>query len=142
MSPHMTVTHAQVAAAQLQIELAAELGEEVSPAVRAIVQATRLSSPRASMNGKGADASDPESARNGRLGSMRPRHSSAPGAKAVKAAKAPRGARTTPDREELTAIREWARSYGFEVSKRGRPSADPERPATTTGASSNGDDTP
>ena len=84
MSPHMTVTHAQVAAAQLQIELAAELGEEVSPAVRAIAQATRSSSPRASMNGKGADASDPESARNGRLGSVRPRHSSAPGAKAVK----------------------------------------------------------
>ena len=45
MSAHMTVTPAQVAAAQLQIELAAELGEEVSPAVRAIAQATRISAP-------------------------------------------------------------------------------------------------
>jgi hypothetical protein len=46
VNAHITVTSAQVAAAQLQIELAAELGEEVSPAVRAIAQATRTAAPR------------------------------------------------------------------------------------------------
>jgi hypothetical protein len=46
-----------------------------------------------------------------------------PKATAAKAAKAPRGARTAPDREQTAAIREWARSNGFEVSERGRLSA-------------------
>ncbi|MTD14530.1 Lsr2 family protein [Nakamurella sp. YIM 132087] len=31
--------------------------------------------------------------------------------------------RTTPDREQTAAIREWARSAGYEVSERGRLSA-------------------
>jgi Lsr2 len=43
--------------------------------------------------------------------------------KSAKAAKAPRGARTAPDREQTAAIREWARSNGYEVSERGRLSA-------------------
>ncbi len=43
--------------------------------------------------------------------------------KAVKAVKAPRGARTAPDREQTAAIREWARANGHEVSERGRLSA-------------------
>jgi peptidoglycan hydrolase-like protein with peptidoglycan-binding domain len=43
--------------------------------------------------------------------------------KAVKAAKAPRGSRTAPDREQTAAIREWARANGYEVSERGRLSA-------------------
>ncbi len=46
-----------------------------------------------------------------------------PKATAPKAAKTPRGARTAPDREQTAAIREWARSNGFEVSERGRLSA-------------------
>ena len=32
-------------------------------------------------------------------------------------------ARTTPDREQTAAVREWARSAGYEVSERGRLSA-------------------
>lgn len=32
-------------------------------------------------------------------------------------------ARTTPDREQTAAIREWARAAGYEVSERGRLSA-------------------
>ena len=40
--------------------------------------------------------------------------------KSVKAAKAPRGSRTAPDREQTAAIREWARANGWEVSERGR----------------------
>ena len=34
-----------------------------------------------------------------------------------------RGSRTAPDREQTAAIREWARSNGYEVSERGRLSA-------------------
>lgn len=34
-----------------------------------------------------------------------------------------RAARTTPDREQTAAIREWARAAGYEVSERGRLSA-------------------
>jgi hypothetical protein len=37
--------------------------------------------------------------------------------------KAVRGARTAPDREQTAAVREWARSNGYEVSERGRLSA-------------------
>jgi hypothetical protein len=44
-------------------------------------------------------------------------------AKATKPAKAVRGARTVPDREQTAAVREWARANGFEVSERGRLSA-------------------
>jgi membrane-bound lytic murein transglycosylase MltF len=44
-------------------------------------------------------------------------------AKAAKPAKAVRGARTVPDREQTAAVREWARANGFEVSERGRLSA-------------------
>ncbi len=44
MSAPITVTRAQVAAAQLQIELADELGETVTPAVRAIANARPSSS--------------------------------------------------------------------------------------------------
>jgi hypothetical protein len=43
--------------------------------------------------------------------------------KAVRPAKAPRGSRTGPDREQTAAIREWARANGYEVSERGRLSA-------------------
>jgi peptidoglycan hydrolase-like protein with peptidoglycan-binding domain len=43
--------------------------------------------------------------------------------KAAKTAKVARGARTAPDREQTAAIREWARANGFEVSERGRLSA-------------------
>ncbi len=53
----------------------------------------------------------------GRRGPGRPK------AAASKPAKAPRGARTAPDREQTAAIREWARSNGYEVSERGRLSA-------------------
>ena len=53
----------------------------------------------------------------GRRGPGRPK------ATAPKAAKAARGARTAPDREQTAAIREWARSNGYEVSERGRLSA-------------------
>ena len=42
---------------------------------------------------------------------------------AAKPAKAARGARTAPDREQTAAIREWARANGYEVSERGRLSA-------------------
>ena len=42
---------------------------------------------------------------------------------AAKPAKAVRGARTAPDREQTAAVREWARSNGYEVSERGRLSA-------------------
>jgi len=42
---------------------------------------------------------------------------------AAKPAKAARGARTAPDREQTAAVREWARSNGYEVSERGRLSA-------------------
>lgn len=42
---------------------------------------------------------------------------------AAKPAKAVRGARTAPDREQTAAIREWARANGHEVSERGRLSA-------------------
>lgn len=55
------------------------------------------------------------------------------GRRSVAAAAAPRrgragratkaSARTTPDREQTAAIREWARSAGHEVSERGRLSA-------------------
>jgi len=41
----------------------------------------------------------------------------------AKPAKAARGARTAPDREQTAAIREWARANGHEVSERGRLSA-------------------
>lgn len=41
----------------------------------------------------------------------------------AKAAKPARGSRTAPDREQTAAIREWARANGFEVSERGRLSA-------------------
>lgn len=34
------------------------------------------------------------------------------------------GSRTAPDREQTAAIREWARSAGFQVSDRGRLSAE------------------
>lgn len=34
------------------------------------------------------------------------------------------GARTTPDREQTAAIREWARAAGYKVSERGRLSAE------------------
>ena len=44
-------------------------------------------------------------------------------AKVAKPAKAARGSRTAPDREQTAAIREWARSNGYEVSERGRLSA-------------------
>lgn len=43
--------------------------------------------------------------------------------KTAKVAKAPRGARTAPDREQTAAIREWARANGHDVSERGRLSA-------------------
>jgi hypothetical protein len=43
--------------------------------------------------------------------------------KAAKPAKAGRGPRTAPDREQTAAIREWARANGHEVSERGRLSA-------------------
>ena len=42
---------------------------------------------------------------------------------AAKPAKAVRGSRTAPDREQTAAVREWARSNGYEVSERGRLSA-------------------
>ncbi len=38
-------------------------------------------------------------------------------------ARAARGPRTAPDREQTAAIREWARANGHEVSERGRLSA-------------------
>jgi hypothetical protein len=38
-------------------------------------------------------------------------------------ARAARGTRTAPDREQTAAIREWARGAGYEVSERGRLSA-------------------
>ncbi len=38
-------------------------------------------------------------------------------------ARASRGPRTAPDREQTAAIREWARANGHEVSERGRLSA-------------------
>jgi hypothetical protein len=44
-------------------------------------------------------------------------------ARAAKPAKAARGSRTAPDREQTAAIREWARANGYEVSERGRLSA-------------------
>jgi hypothetical protein len=44
-------------------------------------------------------------------------------AKPAKATKSARGPRTTPDREQTHAIREWARANGYEVSERGRLSA-------------------
>lgn len=44
-------------------------------------------------------------------------------AKVAKPAKAARGSRTAPDREQTAAIREWARANGYEVSERGRLSA-------------------
>lgn len=44
-------------------------------------------------------------------------------AKIAKPAKAGRGTRTAPDREQTAAIREWARANGHEVSERGRLSA-------------------
>ncbi len=44
-------------------------------------------------------------------------------ARAAKPAKAARGTRTAPDREQTAAIREWARANGYEVSERGRLSA-------------------
>ena len=44
-------------------------------------------------------------------------------AKVAKPAKAARGSRTAPDREQTAAIREWARSNGYEASERGRLSA-------------------
>jgi hypothetical protein len=44
-------------------------------------------------------------------------------AKVAKAAKPARGSRTAPDREQTAAIREWARANGYEVSERGRLSA-------------------
>ncbi len=53
----------------------------------------------------------------GRRGPGRPK------AAVAKPAKASRGGRTAPDREQTAAIREWARSNGFEVSERGRLSA-------------------
>jgi hypothetical protein len=53
----------------------------------------------------------------GRRGPGRPK------AAAAKPARAVRGARTAPDREQTAAIREWARSNGYEVSERGRLSA-------------------
>ncbi|MGS0687551.1 histone-like nucleoid-structuring protein Lsr2 [Nakamurella sp. GG22] len=43
--------------------------------------------------------------------------------KAPRAAKSSRGARTAPDREQTAAVREWARANGYEVSERGRLSA-------------------
>ena len=43
--------------------------------------------------------------------------------KAAKAAKSARSPRTAPDREQTAAIREWARANGYEVSERGRLSA-------------------
>ncbi len=42
--------------------------------------------------------------------------------KAVKASRS-RGSRTAPDREQTAAVREWARANGYEVSERGRLSA-------------------
>ena len=45
------------------------------------------------------------------------------GAKAKPAMATKSSARTTPDREQTAAIREWARTAGFEVSERGRLSA-------------------
>lgn len=44
-------------------------------------------------------------------------------AKVAKSAKPARGSRTAPDREQTAAIREWARANGYEVSERGRLSA-------------------
>ncbi len=44
-------------------------------------------------------------------------------AKTAKPARAARGSRTAPDREQTAAIREWARANGYEVSERGRLSA-------------------
>jgi hypothetical protein len=44
-------------------------------------------------------------------------------ARVAKPAKAPRGSRTAPDREQTAAIREWARANGYEVSERDRLSA-------------------
>ncbi len=44
-------------------------------------------------------------------------------AKPAKPAKSVRGPRTAPDREQTAAIREWARANGYEVSERGRLSA-------------------
>ena len=44
-------------------------------------------------------------------------------AKAAKPTKPARGPRTAPDREQTAAIREWARANGYEVSERGRLSA-------------------
>jgi hypothetical protein len=52
----------------------------------------------------------------GRRGPGRPKATAKP-------AKAARGARTAPDREQTAAIREWARATGHEVSERGRLSA-------------------
>jgi len=64
-------------------------------------------------------AGDVASARRGDGGRRGPGRPKA----AAKPAKAPRGARTAPDREQTAAIREWARSNGYEVSERGRLSA-------------------
>lgn len=155
MSAHMTVTPAQVAAAQLQLELAAELGEEVSPAVRAIAQAHRVAEPRtlkngrtngnAPTNGNGANVAE-STVHQGALSRAsvrRQRHTSVPGPKAVKAAKAPRGARTAPDSEQTTSIRDWARANGMAPTVRGRASAaDPEHAAAAPSTSTNRDDTP
>lgn len=44
-------------------------------------------------------------------------------AKPAKAPKPAKGPRTVPDREQTHAIREWARANGYEVSERGRLSA-------------------
>lgn len=43
-------------------------------------------------------------------------------ARAGRPARASRG-RTSPDREQAAAVRDWARSQGYEVSDRGRLSA-------------------
>jgi hypothetical protein len=45
------------------------------------------------------------------------------GTKAKPAKGTKSSARTAPDREQTAAIREWARTAGFEVSERGRLSA-------------------
>ncbi len=51
------------------------------------------------------------------------RRASTPRAKAKPAKSSRSAARTTPDREQTAAIREWARTAGMEVSERGRLSA-------------------
>ena len=57
MSVQITVTRAQVAAAQLQLELADELGETVTPAIRAIADARQLAA---------STARNPSEAKSGR----------------------------------------------------------------------------